>query len=103
MSAAAKVIKPVGRFACAANAATVPNQRLVRRAVGVAAHGGCAARDELTAPGFLTPDAWQVQVQAQILMKSKVLVKNSFMTDHEIRAAHFEPVDDFGKSVSRLR
>jgi hypothetical protein len=27
-------------------------------------------------------------------------VKNSFMTDQEIRAAHFEPVHDIGKSVT---
>jgi len=38
-----------------------------------------------------------VQVQAQILMKSKVLVKNGFMSDKEIRAAHYEPVADVSK------
>jgi nickel-dependent lactate racemase len=54
----------------------------------------------INAPGFSRPDAWQVQVQAQILMKSKVLVKNGFMTDQEIRAAHFEPVHDVGEAVS---
>jgi lactate racemase len=54
----------------------------------------------INAPGFACADAWQVQVQARILMQSKVLVKNSFLTDHEVRAAHFEPVHDIGKSVS---
>jgi len=43
-----------------------------------------------------------VQVQAQILMKSKVLVKNGFMSDKEIRAAHYEPVADVSKSVAKL-
>ena len=40
-----------------------------------------------------------MQLQAQTLMKSKVLVKTGFMTDHEIRAAHFEPVHDVGEAV----
>jgi len=38
-------------------------------------------------------------VQAQIQMKAKVLVKNSFMSDIEIRAAHLEPVGDVRRGV----
>ena len=53
----------------------------------------------INAPGYSRPDQWQVQIQAQILMKSKVLVKNGFMSDHEIRAAHFEPVHDVRQAV----
>jgi nickel-dependent lactate racemase len=53
----------------------------------------------ITAPGYSRPDQWQVQIQAQILMKSKVLMKNGFMSDHEIRAAHLEPVHDVRDGV----
>jgi hypothetical protein len=53
----------------------------------------------INAPGYAVPDAWQVQVQAQIQMKAKVLVKNGFMSDAEIRAAHFEPVADVRRGV----
>ena len=59
-----------------------------------------ALLEMINEPGFSRPDAWQVQVQAQILMKAKVLVKNGFLTDRELRAAHFEPVHDVGKAVS---
>ena len=55
----------------------------------------------INAPGYSVADAWQVQVQAQIQMKAKVLVKNGFMSDAEIRAAHFEPVADVRRGVSR--
>ena len=58
-----------------------------------------ALLEMINAPGYSRPDQWQVQIQAQILMKSKVLVKNGFMSDHEIRAAHFEPVHDVGAGV----
>ena len=36
------------------------------------------------------PDAWQVQIQAQIQVKARVLIKNSFMPPTAIRAAHLE-------------
>jgi len=100
MSAAAKIIKPGGTIVCAAECRDgLPNhgsygELLASRATPA------ALLEMINAPGFSCPDAWQVQVQAQILMKSKVLVKNSFIADHQIRAAHFEPVDDIGKSVS---
>ena len=53
----------------------------------------------INAPGYSRPDQWQVQIQAQILLKSKVLVKNGFMSDHEIRAAHLEPLHDVRDGV----
>src|SRR5437763_16142843 len=61
-----------------------------------------ALLEMINAPGYSRPDQWQVQIQAQILMKSKVLVKNGFMSDHEIRAAHFEPMSDVSKGVASL-
>jgi hypothetical protein len=51
------------------------------------------------APGYGVPDAWQVQIQAQIQMKARVLMKNSFMPPAAIRAAHLEPIDDVAGSA----
>jgi nickel-dependent lactate racemase len=45
-------------------------------------------------PGFAEPDQWQVQVQSQIQKRARVLVKTSFLSGEELRAAHFEPVED---------
>jgi len=45
------------------------------------------------------PDAWQVQIQAQIQVKARVLMKNSFMPPAAIRAAHLEPIDDVAASA----
>jgi lactate racemase len=50
-------------------------------------------------PGYGVPDAWQVQIQAQIQTKARVLLKNSFMPPDAIRAAHLDPIDDVSASV----
>jgi hypothetical protein len=56
----------------------------------------------ITAPGYAAPDQWQVQIQAQIQLKARVMVKNSFLTPEAIRAAHFEPIDDVSAAIADL-
>ena len=55
----------------------------------------------ITSPGYSMPDQWQVQIQAQVQTKAKVLVKSGGLTDGEIRAAHFDPIDEVGAAVAR--
>jgi hypothetical protein len=40
-----------------------------------------------------------VQIQAQIQLKARVLVKTHGLSHDEIRAAHFEPIDDLEAAV----
>jgi lactate racemase len=101
MSAAAQVVKPGGTIVCAAECRD-----------GLPAHGSygevLASRNSaaellamIAAPGYSMPDQWQVQIQAQVQTKARVLVKASGLSDAEIRAAHFEPIDDVTASVER--
>jgi len=53
----------------------------------------------ITAPGYSMPDQWQVQIQAQVQSKARVLVKSGGLADEEIRAAHLDPIDDVGAAV----
>jgi lactate racemase len=53
----------------------------------------------ITSPGFARPDQWQVQIQAQIQLKAKVLVKAGGLSERQIRAAQFEPIEDVGSAV----
>ena len=53
----------------------------------------------IVTPGYSRPDQWQVQIQAQIQTRARVLVKTSGLTDREIRAAHLEPIDDVAAAV----
>ena len=47
----------------------------------------------ITSRGYNQHDQWQVQIQAQIQMKSRVYLKSSYLSDDQIRSAHLEPVD----------
>jgi nickel-dependent lactate racemase len=99
MSAAAKVVRPGGTIVCAAECRDgLPNHGSYGQVLA-SRPTPAALLEMINAPGYSVPDAWQVQVQAQIQMKAKVLVKNGFMSDAEVRAAHFEPVTDVRRGV----
>lgn len=44
-------------------------------------------------------DQWQVQIQAKIQMRAEVLVKSRYLTNEEIRSAHFEPINNIEDAV----
>jgi nickel-dependent lactate racemase len=100
MSAAAKVVKPGGTIVCAAECRD-----------GLPSHGSygqvLASQSSpekllamITAPGYSTPDQWQVQIQAQLQIKAAVMVKTAGLSPDQVRAAHFQPVDDVGAAVA---
>ncbi len=101
MSAAAQIVKEGGVIVCAAECRDgLPNHGayadLLKRR---------ASASELLAmvhePGFAEPDQWQVQVQSQIQKRARVLVKTSFLSREELRAAHFEPIEDVSAETRR--
>jgi nickel-dependent lactate racemase len=99
MSAAAKIIKPGGTIVAAAECRDgLPNHGSYG-AVLASAASPQALLEMICAPGYAVPDQWQVQVQAQIQTKAKVLVKTDGLGPHEIRAAHFTPIDDVSRAV----
>jgi nickel-dependent lactate racemase len=99
MSAAAKIVKPGGTIICAAECRDgLPNHGSYG-AVLRSQPNPRALLDMITAPGYSVPDQWQVQIQAQILLQARVLVKTSGLSHDEIRAAHFEPIDDVERAV----
>jgi lactate racemase len=101
LSAAAQVVKPGGTIVCAAECRD-----------GLPSHGSYgqllasqpspeALLAMITAPGHSAPDQWQVQIQAQIQMKARVMIKTGYLTPEAVRAAHFEPVDEVAAAVDR--
>jgi nickel-dependent lactate racemase len=94
MSAAAKIVKPGGTIICAAECRDgIPNHGAYLEIL-VSRDSPRALLDMIEAPGYSRPDQWQVQIQAQIQLKASVMVKADGLTKEQIRAAHFEPVDD---------
>ena len=100
MSAAAEVVKPGGHIICVAECRD-----------GLPDHGAYAAilaekdspaelLEMINSPGYSVPDQWQVQIQAQIQMKASVSVIAGCLEPEQIRAAHFEPVEDPTEAVS---
>ena len=102
MAAAARVVREGGTIVAAAECRD-----------GIPDHGAYmeilqsrgSPRDLLemiTSEGYSRPDQWQVQIQAQIQLTARVLVKADGLSSEQIRAAHFEPVEDVEEAVARL-
>jgi nickel-dependent lactate racemase len=48
------------------------------------------------------PDQWQVQVQAKVQSRARVIMHTSYLSDHALRAAHLEQTPDIGATVREL-
>jgi nickel-dependent lactate racemase len=102
MSAAAQVVREGGTIVCAAECRD-----------GFPAHG--PYREELTAaasPAALleaiaartqtVADQWQIQIQAGIQSRSRVIVHTSYLSDAELADAHLEQTPDVEATVRHL-
>ena len=94
MSAAAQIVKTGGTIICAAECRDgIPEHG----AYGKILASGRSPEDLLRTIGSTShtrPDQWQVQVQAQIQARAKVLVKSDGLTKDQLKAAHFERIED---------
>jgi nickel-dependent lactate racemase len=101
LSAAAQIVRQGGTIVLASECADgLPEHggygALLNESAGPAAFLRQLARQEVA-----THDQWQVQVQAQIQRRARVLVKADGVTPEQLRAAWFEPVDDLAACVAR--
>jgi len=101
MSAAAKIVKPGGTIICASECRDGIPDHGAYREILESGSSPKALLDMINEPGYSRPDQWQVQIQALIQLKSRVLVKADGLTDDQIRAAHFEPIHDVAESVTK--
>jgi lactate racemase len=102
ISAAAEIVRDGGTIICAAECRD-----------GLPEHGSYAAllasRDTpqellrmIEAAPVTIPDQWQVQIQARVQCRARVLVHADGLTDREIAAAHFEPVGNISHALAGL-
>ncbi len=102
MSAAAEIVRPAGTIICAAECRDgLPDHGSYGRLL----HEGTSPQDlldRIAASPVTIPDQWQVQIQARVQSKARVLVKTDGLTDDAVRAAHLEPIADVGEAVARL-
>jgi nickel-dependent lactate racemase len=101
MAAAATVVAEAGVIICAAECSDGlpddgPYARILRAAPSIEA----AAQAVIDAPRHI-PDGWQVQVQARVQSRGRVLLRSS-LPSSDVRAAHLEPVDDVSEALVGL-
>ena len=100
MSAAAQIVSEGGTIICAAECRD-----------GVPEHGEYGrillegeSPEELLrtieSATTTTHDQWQVQIQAKVQMRAEVLLKSSYLTPEQVRAAHLEPIENVAEAVT---
>jgi len=102
ISAAAEVVRDGGTIICAAECRDgLPDhgnyaQLLASRATPA------ELLEAISASSVTIPDQWQVQVQARIQSRARVLVHADGLTASQLAAAHLEAVDDIDALVEDL-
>jgi lactate racemase len=100
MSAAAKVVKPGGLIVCAAECRDgFPGHGSYRRLLEASA----SPREFLRQIGqsdHVTPDQWQVQIQANIQDHARVVMHTAHLSDDELRSVHLDQTRDIGATVA---
>ncbi len=99
MSAAAEIVSDGGTIICAAECRDgVPDHgeygRLLREGRSPA-----DLLERIESAAETTHDQWQVQIQARVQARARVLLHSSHLTDEQVAAAHLEAADDVGAAV----
>jgi nickel-dependent lactate racemase len=99
MSAAAEVVKPGGSIICAAECRDGFPDHGSYRSELASAPSPQALLDSIAARTTTVPDQWQIQIQAGIQARARVVMHTSFLTDADLAAAHLEQTDDVQATV----
>ena len=100
MSAAAQVVADGGTILCAAECSDgIPDHGRYAELLG---RGGSPEEllQQIEARKEAEPDQWQVQVQALIQRRARVLVKADGLSGDQLAAAHFEPAPDLDAALA---
>ncbi|MFH0916704.1 MAG: nickel-dependent lactate racemase [bacterium] len=99
VSAAAEIVTDGGTIVCAAECRNgLPNEQLYTGVLQVSEDIRDAHARILKADSVI-PDQWQVQLQAQVQERARVLVKTYGVTPAQLRVAHLEGMDDINAFV----
>jgi nickel-dependent lactate racemase len=101
MAAAATVVAEGGTIICAAECRDgLPDDSPYARLLHGAPSIEGVARG-LVEGGHAIPDGWQVQVQARVQARARVLL-HSRLPASTVRGAHLEPIEDVGATLAAL-
>jgi lactate racemase len=99
MSAAAQVVKPGGLIVCAAECRDgFPDHGSYRSELAAAASPQELV-ESIRSRTETVPDQWQIQIQAAIQTRARVVVHTSFLSDEDLAEAHLEQTRDIDATV----
>jgi lactate racemase len=100
MSAAAQVVEPGGTIVCVAECRDgFPDHGSYRREL-VSAPSPRALLAEITGRTSTVPDQWQIQIQAEIQSRARIVMHTSYLSDDALREAHLDQTPDVGAAVA---
>ena len=100
MSAAAKVVKPGGLIVCAAECRDgFPGHGSYRQLLEASTSPREFLR-QIAQSDHVTPDQWQVQIQANIQDHARVVMHTGHLSDDELRSVHLEQTRDISGTVA---
>jgi lactate racemase len=102
MSAAAQVVRPGGTIVCAAECRDGFPEHGPYRAELTGAASPAALLEAIAAREQTVADQWQIQVQAGIQARSRVIVHTSYLSDADLAEAHLEQTPDVEATVLEL-
>ena len=102
MSAAATVVADGGTIVCAAECRDGLPDHGRYAAMLASADSPAALMARILANPETEPDQWQVQVQARVQAKARVLLRADGLSDSQVRAAHLEPIADVGRALEAI-
>jgi nickel-dependent lactate racemase len=100
MSAAAQVVKPGGMIVCVAECRDGFPVHGPYRAELAAAPSARALLDIIATRRGTVADQWQVQIQASIMSRARVVVSTSYLSDVELAEAHLEQTHDLARTIA---
>ena len=102
MSAALRIVREGGSIIVAAECWDgIPDHGEYRRLLHMA-DTPQGLLEMVMQPGFLEMDAWEVFVQAQIQIKADVYLKNSYLSEEEIRSVLLRPCHKIEETLAEL-
>jgi nickel-dependent lactate racemase len=100
MSAASRIVRDGGLIICAAECRDgYPDHGSYREVLRSAATPQ-ALLDDITSRTVTVPDQWQVQIQAQIQVRSRVIMHTSYLSDADLTDAHLHQTSDIGMTIA---
>jgi nickel-dependent lactate racemase len=102
ISAAALVVKDGGTIICAAECRDGFPDHGSYRQVLASAESPQALLESIEGAPTTVPDQWQVQVQAKVQTRARVVMHTSYLSDEALSEAHMEQTADIGAEVARL-